>query len=286
MITLGGKTALQRLRTAAGMGPPIVPFASFPNPLAVPGQVRIPAELPRVELIAVGSKWLPRGGRQVLAQRHANPPTVQSLSMQIAEIVGTFPGGLVRAGMRLRMDMLIDHGALTSTARVAAAYINGSRFVQNQDGTNSTLRYFPLSGTVLALSDGSGAHPVWPVANSLGYSAGTTENSTIDFSQPFTVDIRLQSASEAASTITNATWSGGFATFTTAGTHQLTANDKTTIAGITPSGWNGVFIVDSILSPTQLKVPMAADPGAYTSGGTSSRISNVRVASYVFELWG
>jgi hypothetical protein len=31
---------------------------------------------------------------------------------------------------------------------------------------------------------------------------------------------------------------------------------------------------------------LGADPGAYTSGGTSSRISNLRILSYVMALWG
>lgn len=283
---LSGKTALGQAQAAAGYSAPVLPFASFPAALSADGQILRPAEVPHVSLIALGGIWRPLGGRQVLAQRHTNPPTVQSLSLQIAEVVGTFPGGLVRNGMRLNMDMLIGHGALTSTARVAAAYINGSRFAQAQDGSNGIVRAFPVRGLLIARGDGAGPHPGWPTSLSAGYGAGTYEDRNVDFSQDFTVDIRLQSASEASSTIVAATWAAGFATYTTSGTHQLSVNDKTTIASITPTGWNGVFVVDTVISTTQFKVPMEADPGAYTSGGTSSRISNVRPESYVLALEG
>ena len=59
-------------------------------------------------------------------------------------------------------------------------------------------------------------------------------------------------------------------------------------AGVTPSGYNipAGAIVLSVPTTTQFTVALAADPGAYTSGGTSSRISNVISQSYVLELVG
>ena len=60
------------------------------------------------------------------------------------------------------------------------------------------------------------------------------------------------------------------------------------IAGITPSGYNIAAggIVTVVVDANNFKIAVAADPGAYTSGGTSSRISNMISQSYVLELIG
>jgi hypothetical protein len=76
------------------------------------------------------------------------------------------------------------------------------------------------------------------------------------------------------------------ATYTTSANHTLAVGDKDVISGITPSGYNGTFIVSAVGSPTTFSVPMAANPGTYTSGGSSSRISNVISQSYELALVG
>ena len=76
------------------------------------------------------------------------------------------------------------------------------------------------------------------------------------------------------------------ATYTTSAAHTLAVGDKDVIASITPSGWNGTFIVSGVPDTTHFNVPMASDPGAYTSGGTSARTSNVIVKSYSLALEG
>ena len=84
----------------------------------------------------------------------------------------------------------------------------------------------------------------------------------------------------------SATWAGEIATINTSAAHTLAVGDKTVIASVTPSGYNDTFIVASVPTTTQFTVAMAADPGTYTSGGTSSRISNMISQSYVLELVG
>ena len=102
------------------------------------------------------------------------------------------------------------------------------------------------------------------------------------------MQIHMQSAAETAVNISSATWAGGIATFNTAAAHTLAVGDKTVTAGVTPSGYNipAGAIVLSVPTTTQFTVALAADPGAYTSGGTSSRISNMISQSYVLELVG
>lgn len=62
--------------------------------------------------------------------------------------------------------------------------------------------------------------------------------------------------------------------------------DKTTIAGVSLAGYNGVVIVASIVDTDTFTVAMASDPGGSGTGGTSSRISNMISQSYVLELVG
>ena len=116
-------------------------------------------------------------------------------------------------------------------------------------------------------------------------NAGNSQNNTVDFSAPWTTQINGSSVNENAITITGATWSAGVATYT-ATAHTLAVGDKTTIASVTPSGYNQVGIVTEVPNANSFKMALGADPGAYTSGGTSSRISNLRILSYVMELWG
>lgn len=74
------------------------------------------------------------------------------------------------------------------------------------------------------------------------------------------------------SSITAATWINNVATFTTSAEHNLVANgvqtDTVTIAGISPSGFNGTFTILSIVDDNNFKVTMGSNPGTYTSGGT------------------
>lgn len=73
----------------------------------------------------------------------------------------------------------------------------------------------------------------------------------------------------AAWTITGATYSGGFITYTTSATHDMLVGQPVTVTSVTPSAYNCAdqFITD--LTDTAFTVA-ASDPGAsYTSGGTA-----------------
>ncbi len=265
---------------------PLTPWASFPPASTVEGQIRRPEELPHVSLIALGGLWRPLGGRQVLAQRHNNPVTRQDTSFGLIETIGTFPGGLVRTGMSLSAEIWVEHSGISSSNRVAIWRVGNNDTSQiniNSSGTDLNTR---IMGRLIAANDGAGPHKSLRGLLSTYPNAGNSQNNTVDFSAEWTTQINGQSVNENAITITGATWSGGFATYTTNVAHNYAEADKTTVSGISPSGWNGVFVMDAIPSSTQFRVPMAADPGAWVSGGTSSRISKLRILSYVMELWG
>ena len=140
-------------------------------------------------------------------------------------------------------------------------------------------------GSLLVLSDTSAQHSGgFNDSSSFQLSSGVLFTPTVDFSAAWTAYIYCRSVNEVPINLTGATWAGGIATFTGVNT-ALTTGDKTTVAGVTPSGYNGVHIVTRIDSNT-FTAPIASDPGTYTSGGTSSRISNMVSESYVLEWKG
>jgi hypothetical protein len=278
--------------TPVGTGFPLVPFASLPDPLTVEGQVRRPAELPHVALIALSGIWRPLGGRQVLAKRTINPVTVQNLSGEVAETIGPFPGGLVRAGMRLEMTSRrsfpgVGAGVRTSIIRIGSGGARNTMalFQCSSDQVFASQR-IPHALDVLA--DGSYAHRGSNnTYNDYGGSVGSLYYPVVDFSVPWSADIRLISAAETAINITAATWAAGVATFTAAA-HTLAVGDKTVIAGVTPSGYNIAAggIVTEVPNADTFKIAIASDPVGDGTGGTSSRISNMISQSYVLELVG
>ena len=276
----------QQIRAAAGYSAPLIPFASFPAALTVEGQIRRPAELPHVSLIALSGLWRPLGGRQVLAMRSINPVTVQDLAGAVAETIGPFPGGLVRAGMRLEMNSEVGHGGIGSGNRIAQSFINGALWWYTSAANSGAALELRRAAALDVISDSSAAHRRLASTTNSFTVANIPSTIVADFSAPWSITIHLTSAAETAVTITGATWSGGVATYTTSAAHTLAVADKTVVSGITPAGWNTTAIVSAVPDTTHFLVPMAVDPGAYTSWGQSSEISKMTSQSYVLELVG
>lgn len=72
--------------------------------------------------------------------------------------------------------------------------------------------------------------------------------------------------------ITNASWAGSVATYTSAG-HGYSTNQIVAIYGITPSGYNVTGKITGTTTDT-FTVAMTSNPGSYTSGGTVRRITD------------
>ena len=273
---------------------PLTPWASFPAALTAEGQIRRPAELPHVELIAIGGIWRPRGGRQVLAQRSTNPVTVQSTVLVPAETLGPFPGGLVRAGMRLHFDFKLTHGAIGNPNRnyhLRIGKLGNTQLFAAATVGGGTVAVGRVVAVLDVLFDTSAAHQgSFNGSAGIGYGIGNAfMNPTVDFSQSWMLEPWLSSNTETPVTITGASWSAGVATYTTSAAHTLAVGDKDVIGGITPSGYNtnsNGAIVTAIGSSTQFSIAMPVDPGTYTSGGTSARISNMQLMAYQLAMEG
>ena len=67
---------------------------------------------------------------------------------------------------------------------------------------------------------------------------------------------------------TGTSWSGGVITFVTAASHGFVTGNAVTVSGVSPSGYNGTFTVTSTPTSTKFTAAYAANPGAWTSGGT------------------
>lgn len=71
-------------------------------------------------------------------------------------------------------------------------------------------------------------------------------------------------------TLTNATWAGGVATFTVSGaTNPYIPGEVIVVTGLNPAGYNGAYLITAIAGMT-FKVTLAANPGAYVSGGEAN----------------
>ena len=278
--------------TPTGVPVTAVAFASLPPAASVPGQIRTISDVgpaPGIELVSNGTIWRPRGGRQVLAQRTLNPVTVQALSPgQVAETIGPFPGGLVRAGMRLELKYQLGHSGIGSGLRYCYLRFNTVGIWHHIAPTNSGESLMAQLEAWLAIrSDTSAAHIGGNQLGVISFNAGISpHNPVVDFSADWSVDPWLRSAAETAVAIASSSWAGGVATYNTSAASTLAVGDKTTIAGVGLAGYNGVVIVASIVDTDTFTVAMASDPGGSGTGGTSSRISNMISQSYVLELVG
>ena len=96
------------------------------------------------------------------------------------------------------------------------------------------------------------------------------------------------------SAITNMSWSANTVTVTCAGGHEFGVGENPaptmTIAGASPSGYNGVYAVTA-LSATQFTFSLASNPGAYSSGGTATFSTtwvstNLATPDAKIILWG
>ena len=270
-------------------------FANLPPASQVPGRTYRVSDVgpaPGILLTSDGTKYRPAGGRQVIAMRTTNPVTVQDLAGAVAETIGPFPGGLVAVGQRLELKSNYSISGLG----------NGVRDVRFLVNTTDPNNFSAVASTATSNADLWGIlYGVQEIGPSLSAVLGRRRNGgglavgsigygtfSIDLSSDWSAYIHLRSAAETAVNISSATWAGGIATFNTAADHTLAVGDKTVIAGVTPTGWNipAGAIVLSVPTTTQFTVALAADPGTYSTGGTSSRISNMISQSYVLELVG
>ncbi len=83
-------------------------------------------------------------------------------------------------------------------------------------------------------------------------------------------NIQVQNAQ---GTVSTALFTGGDAVVTI-GAHTYETGSTIVVAGITPSGYNGTFVLTDV-DPDRIRYAVGADPGAYVSGGTADGVLEI-----------
>jgi hypothetical protein len=122
---------------------------------------------------------------------------------------------------------------------------------------NGTFVITAVSGATFTYAS---PNAVAPTSTANSTATGLNANNTI----------YLPTATTAA-TISTASWSISTdqVTVTTSAAHNLQAGQLVTIAGVTPSTYNGTFTILSVPTPTTFTYGLLSDPGTFTSGGTA-----------------
>ena len=126
---------------------------------------------------------------------------------------------------------------------------------------------------------GSGARLNLPIAPELaGLLPGLIYTTRVSWDFAYQRLCPLAGAGSAAS-VTGVTWSGGRATFTVGSdlTSRISAGSPVVVAGMTPSGYNGTWVVVSVNSATVV-VTMPSNPGAFSAGGTLDEVTSSQTA--------
>lgn len=87
-----------------------------------------------------------------------------------------------------------------------------------------------------------------------------------------------------AKTVTSMTWSGGVVTVTVAGHGYVTGN-SVTIAGVTPTGYNGTYTVTKV-DADNFTFALASNPGSVTVQGTAQLQTASNNSGKALVLWG
>lgn len=136
-----------------------------------------------------------------------------------------------------------------------------------------------VMGTVSGNPEHGSFNTLWP-AISAGkpafadeeFSNGSTAISLYDNSGGgHTTLTREQNA--AAVNISTASWASNVLSITTSAAHGLTTNDTFVVENVTPSAYNGTYVVLTAPTTTTLTATLLTNPGTYTSGGTTRKPS-------------
>ena len=81
-----------------------------------------------------------------------------------------------------------------------------------------------------------------------------------------------ESVEQASVAVSGATRALQKITFTVTA-HGRAINDIVTIAGVTPSGYNGTYRIIEVVNANSFRVEKTSSLGTYTSGGTMTKLS-------------
>jgi hypothetical protein len=152
------------------------------------------------------------------------------------------PGATTTTGTVVNSIASATHSGTTATITTAAAH----GLVAGQNVTIAGASPSGFNGTVLILNT--------PTPTTFTYTLVTN---------PFPV-INPTVLGAISNPIVGATWGsslGGTATITTGFAHGFSVGQQVTIAGMTPTGFNGTFVITSVNSLNQFRYALAVDPG-------------------------
>jgi hypothetical protein len=86
--------------------------------------------------------------------------------------------------------------------------------------------------------------------------------------------------------ITNAVWTAGNVTFTTAAPHGVAVGAAFTISGVNPGGYNGSYVASAGTTGSTLVAPLAVNPGAFASGSDNVQGVYVGLVPQNFARYG
>lgn len=126
--------------------------------------------------------------------------------------------------------------------------------------------------------------PSYLYADAVLGAVGETGTGPYKVSLPVAVgaDLKITKTDDFVSkslTVTGATWTGGYATYTTA-EHGLVAGDYVSITGMTPAGYNVRGLVFDAPLTTTIRVAIGSDPGAFSTGGLVKTIYDLIKVRY------
>lgn len=85
--------------------------------------------------------------------------------------------------------------------------------------------------------------------------------------------------------VSGASWSSGTASLTVSSTFGLRVGEEIAVTGVTPSGYNTALAAITALTSTTISYAVTSNPGAYSAGGTVTRIASHNTASMVKRLY-
>lgn len=120
---------------------------------------------------------------------------------------------------------------------------------------------------VVALASQNNLGPSFTVT--LAYTSDIASGATLVAAFPAQYNVFYRSSGAWTSAdfpaITAASWLSGVATLTI-GTHSLTVGTTIYVSGVSPSGYNGKYVITAVTGTT-VKYALTTNPGAYSSGG-------------------
>lgn len=186
-----------------------------------------------------------------------------------AQIGGIFVGADYTHAAAFAVTAVANGGKTLTTADSLAGYT----------GAQNARRVFPLMGATYYIATNASGEPAL-YRLTLDSTGGTTAEELVEGVQDMQITYGVDTSSLAAATgITAASWASNRITFTSAG-HGLLVGDWVTIAGVTPSGYNGYYKVEVVPDADTFSVTQATAPGAFTSAGTAQKASDRSIDVY------